>query len=99
MILFLKNIWTETDGLLSFEWTLLVTLVVFGIVAGLTVARDGIIEELADTAGAIGAFDQSYSMAGIGTIPPSEYEDPGVFVTTCARDNSVQGQPAVIASY
>src|SRR5258706_15708575 len=54
------KLWREEDGVLSFEWTLLVTLLTIGIVSGLSAARDGIIDELGDAAQAMGALDQSF---------------------------------------
>ncbi|MCE9528485.1 MAG: hypothetical protein K8R36_20775 [Planctomycetales bacterium] len=86
--------WREDDGVLSFEWTLLVVLLVFGIVSGLCAARDGIIDELSDQAAAIMAFDQSYSFSGFGTfIPASSYTDNLGVVTDCGR-NTLPGQAA-----
>ena len=38
------RMWNEEEGVLSFEWTLLVTLLVLGIVGGLAGARDAIID-------------------------------------------------------
>ena len=57
-----KRIWREEDGVLSFEWTLLVTLLTIGIVAGLSAARDGIIDELGDAAQAMVSLDQSFTI-------------------------------------
>ena len=54
------RIWNEDDGVLTFEWVLLVTLLTFGIVSGLAGARDAIIDELGDVAQAMLALDQSY---------------------------------------
>ena len=54
------RIWHEQDGVLSYEWTLLLTLVVSGIVAGLSAARDGVIDELGDAAQAMLALDGSF---------------------------------------
>src|SRR6478752_4412927 len=53
-------IWTEDDGVLSFEWTLLMTLLGIGIVGGIAAARDAVIDELGDTAQVMMAVDQSY---------------------------------------
>ena len=61
----LRNIWTEEDGVLSFEWTLLLTLLVIGIVSGVAAARDGIIDELGDVAQSA-AVDQSYDQLPAG---------------------------------
>ena len=57
-----QRIWRETDGVLSFEWTLLTTLVVLGVVAGLAAGRDAIIDELGDAAQAMLNLDNSYSI-------------------------------------
>ncbi len=58
----LASMWKEEDGVLSFEWVLLVTLLTVGIVAGVAGARDAIIDELGDVAQAMLALDQSYSI-------------------------------------
>ena len=59
---FLHKIRTEDEGVLSFEWVLLVTLLTIGIVSGLAGARDAIIDELGDVAQAMLALDQSYTI-------------------------------------
>jgi Flp pilus assembly pilin Flp len=58
----LASLWHETDGVLSFEWTVLLTLLVLGVVAGLAGARDAIIDELGDAAQAMLALDHSYEL-------------------------------------
>src|SRR5437868_3192643 len=60
MISRLNQMWREEDGVLSFEWTLLLTLLTIGIVGGVTAARDAIIDELGDTAQVMQAIDQTY---------------------------------------
>jgi hypothetical protein len=52
--------WTEDEGVLSFEWVLIITVIVIGVVGGLAAARDGITDELGDAAEAMLALDQSY---------------------------------------
>jgi Flp pilus assembly pilin Flp len=54
------QIWREEDGALSFEWTLVLSLLAIGIVAGLSAARDGVIDELGDAAQAMLALDGSF---------------------------------------
>ena len=54
--------WNEEDGVLSFEWVLLVTLLTIGVVSGIAGARDAIIDEMGDVAQAMLALDQSYSI-------------------------------------
>jgi hypothetical protein len=58
----LKHLWSQDDGVLSFEWVVLVSLLTLGIVAGLTAARDAIIDELGDAAQAMLCLDNSYSI-------------------------------------
>ena len=58
----ISRLWKEEDGVLSFEWVLLLTLLVIGIVGGVTAARDAIIDELGDAAQAMIALDQSFTI-------------------------------------
>src|SRR5262245_41656731 len=58
----MKRLWREDDGVLSFEWTLLVTLLVLGVVAGLAGARDAVIDELGDAAQAMLSLDNSFTI-------------------------------------
>jgi Flp pilus assembly pilin Flp len=59
----ITRMWKEDDGVISFEWTLLITLLTFGIVSGVAAARDAIIDEFGDAAQAMLAIDQSYTIA------------------------------------
>jgi len=61
----LHAMWREEEGVLSFEWTLLLTLLTIGIVSGIAAARDAIIDELGDVAEAAQGIDQSYSLAAL----------------------------------
>lgn len=94
----LHRIWHEEEGVLSFEWTLLLTLLTIGIVSGLAAARDAVIDELGDIAEAAQGIDQSYSLAAVSidfdgdtvidfTTNPSEFvEDAADQVfTDCDR--------------
>lgn len=56
----LSQFWHEDDGVLTFEWVLLVTVLVVGVLSGLAAARDSLIDELGDVAQALTAIDQSY---------------------------------------
>ena len=58
----LQRMWCEDDGVLTFEWVLLVTLLTIGVVGGIAAARDAIIDELGDVAQAMLALDQSYTI-------------------------------------
>jgi hypothetical protein len=86
---FLQSMWREDDGVLSFEWTIIAIVLVFGIVGGLAAARDAILDELGDMAEAYLSIDQSYSFAGFGPFPPSQYIDPGHTFVDCDRGGVV----------
>jgi hypothetical protein len=52
--------WHEQDGVLSFEWTMLTSLLTVGIVSGVASVRDATIDEMGDLAQAMVSLDQSY---------------------------------------
>ena len=56
----LKRLYNEESGVLTFEWILLITVLVIGIVGALSAVRDAINTELGDVAEAMVALDQSY---------------------------------------
>ena len=60
---FLNRVWQEDEGVLTFEWILLITVLVIGIVGGLSAVRDAVITELGDVAEAMIALDQSYTIS------------------------------------
>ena len=67
-----RRIRSEDRGALTFEWILLITLIVIGVVGGLSAVRDAVISELGDVAEAAVHIDQSYTVVsdpclGIGT--------------------------------
>lgn len=95
----LKQAWNETDGVLSFEWILLLTLLTIGIVGGIAAARDAIIDELGDVAEAAQGIDQSYSLAGVNipgvfVTPPSEFTETAADAafSDCTRSSIPDGQ-------
>jgi Flp pilus assembly pilin Flp len=104
----LLSVWREDDGVLSFEWTLLLTLLTIGVVGGLAAARDAIIDELGDVAEAAQGIDQSFSLAAVsidfngdGTIDftaaaSSFLETPAdVAFTDCGRTSFTGGQATI----
>jgi Flp pilus assembly pilin Flp len=103
----LSRMWKEEDGVLSFEWVLLVTLLTIGIVSGISAARDAIIDELGDVAQAMLALDQSYTidfpleahvhLLNGSTASDSAFVDAQVY-TDCARTTgpALQQTPAVV---
>jgi len=104
----LHQMWTEEDGVLSFEWTLLLTLLTIGIVSGLAGARDAIIDELGDVAEAAQAIDQSFSLVGVSLefdvdnagpdfiTPDMQYAETAAdkFFQDCDRTTTPTGQAA-----
>ena len=60
---FLAALWNEDDGVMSFEWVMLASLLTVGVVSGVAGVRNAIIDEFADMAGAITSLDQSYTIA------------------------------------
>ena len=56
----LQRMWCEDDGVLSFEWTMLTSLLTVGVVSGVAAVRDAAIDELGDLAQAMVSLDQSY---------------------------------------
>lgn len=58
-----RLMWREDDGAMAFEWALLTTLLVLGVIGGLAAARDAVIDELGDVAQAMLALDGSYTIA------------------------------------
>jgi Flp pilus assembly pilin Flp len=104
----LHQMWTEDDGVLSFEWTLLVTLLTIGIVSGLAGARDAIIDELGDVAEAAQAINQSFFLTGVSlefdpdnagpdfVTPDMQFTEDAAdkFFQDCDRTTTPTGQAA-----
>jgi hypothetical protein len=57
---FLSRLWHETDGVLSFEWIMLTSLLTGGGVSGVAAVRDAVTDEMGAVAQAMGRLDQSY---------------------------------------
>lgn len=56
----LKRVWNEDEGVLTFEWILLLTILVIGVVGGLSAVRDALEHEAAGVAIAEVSLDQSW---------------------------------------
>ena len=56
----LKRFWREDEGILTFEWILLLTLLVIGVIGGVAGIRDAILHEAQGVVGAMVSLDQSY---------------------------------------
>ncbi len=69
MLQLVKKFWCDEAGfLVSLELILAALLLVIGLVAGLQVLRDEVVQELTDTAQAIGAINQSFQIAGVQSV-------------------------------
>ncbi len=97
----LHRVWLEDEGVLSFEWVLLVTLLTIGIVGGIASVRDAIIDELGDVAQAMLALDQSYTILHPLLIEVHDTQDQGASNSgfkdaatfqDCNRNSSFNGQ-------
>ena len=82
-----QRLWREEDGVLSFEWVLLVTLLVIGIVGGLAAARDAITDELGDAAEAMLALDGSFTISYPLQIAVDINDGNGAVVAGLASDS------------
>jgi hypothetical protein len=101
MIRTTQLMWNDDDGVLSFEWALLITLLVLGIVGGVAAARDAVIDELGDVAQAMQALDGSYTIdfplvfvidgVGTGGASDSGFTD-AIIYTDCSRTAAPLGQ-------
>jgi hypothetical protein len=62
----LRKLWKDEAGfILSSELVLAATLLVIGMVVGLTTVRNAVVQELADVGSAISKVNQSYSYSGV----------------------------------
>lgn len=88
----LSKLWSEEDGVLSFEWLMLVTLLTIGVLAGMTAARDGIIDELGDTAESMIAVDGSFRIDfPLQVSIDANGNGPGIVVGQSSNSQFVDG--------
>jgi Flp pilus assembly pilin Flp len=90
------RVWKEDEGVLTFEWILLITILAIGIVGGLSAVRDAIISELGDVSAAIASLDQSYTILMPMEVrvhtdvydgaSDSYFDDDPEFVETCRSE-------------
>ncbi len=67
----MRNLWNDEGGfIISAELVLVATIVVIGMVVGLCLVRNQVVQELADVALAIGSISQSYCFSGIACVKP-----------------------------
>lgn len=78
----LKEFWMDEAGvIISSELVLILTILVIGMVAGLSALQTSVVQELGDVAAAFGALSQSYSYGGVtsccATTDGSFFDDLG----------------------
>lgn len=56
-------------GVLTFEWVLLITVMIIGIIGGYSAMRDAVIDEMGDLADAVIAVDQSFTTTAPTSCP------------------------------
>lgn len=87
----LKRIWREDQGVLTFEWVLLITVLIIGIVGGYSAVRDAMVDEMGDIADAALAVDQSFTTSApaghpeMGNWGSFEDDDPALETTRGRR--------------
>ena len=84
----MKHIMRDESGVLTFEWILLITLLVIGIIGGVAVIRDALIIESAETAGAIVGLSQDYAATGPWNIEVSDSKGVEVKMTETTGNKS-----------
>ena len=92
-----KEIWQDERGFVSStELILLTTLAVIGLVVGLTTWRDAAVQELGDSAAAVGQLNQSYA-AEVQANPSQGISVSGDQVTfTREFGDDGMGNPVVV---
>ena len=75
-----QKLWHDDAGfVVSVELILITTIVVIGLIAGLTAIRDAVVSELSDVAGAVSDMVQTYSINGVSSdsasTAGSDYND------------------------
>ena len=62
----IRNLWNDDAGfIISAELVLVATIVVIGMIVGLTSVRNQVVQELVDVGQAVGNMSQSYAYAGV----------------------------------
>jgi Flp pilus assembly pilin Flp len=91
----LHRLWNDQRGfVISTELVLIATIMVIGLIAGLTTLRDQVVQELGDVASAIGAINQSYSFSGVtghsSSTAGSVYADLADFCDTLTQTTGTE---------
>jgi len=61
-----RCLWADQSGaVVSAELIIIATILVLGMIVGLTTVRDQVVQELGDLAAAVASINQSYSFSGV----------------------------------
>ena len=100
----LRRLWNDEAGfVVSSELVLVATLLVIGLIVGLTSLRNQVVQELADTGAAIGMFAQGYewygtSKASVANTDAAGWDDLIDFCQTSPNGADTAGsEPADIS--
>ena len=94
-----SRLWADEAGfVVSSELVLIATVMVVGLLAGLTTVRDQVVQELADVADAVSEIDQSYSSTSItghtSSTAGSMFDDTEDDCDVDGNENSGSGSSA-----
>jgi len=96
----LKRFLHEDEGVLTFEWIVLLTILVVGVIGGIAGIRDALMHEAQGTVGAVLALDQSYSVGDLtgplGVSVDSINVNQGACATSTASYSSYEDGAPVI---
>lgn len=81
----------DETGLLAFEWVLLLTVLIIGIIGGMAVLRDTLVVKYGNLVGAVGKLDQSCGYSGCPYL-----ENNGTTVTNNTFTDTRAGQTSVV---
>jgi len=59
----MAQFWNEESGILTFEWMLLLTVLVIGIIGGLATIRNATNSEAKEVSNAVNALNHSYTVS------------------------------------
>lgn len=84
----MNNLLSDQTGVLTFEWILLISILVIGIIGGISAVRDSLTSEMEDVSAAVLSLDGSFSYPTVQTdisyndLDGNLIEDTGASVAT-----------------
>ena len=94
----LVRFWNDEQGFItSIELVFTASIVAIGMIVGLSAYRDGVVEELADNARAVGQVNQSYSVA-VAATPAAGITVAGNVVTVSKTFGTLPNSQVTVTS-